>query len=298
MVFMKPHTQLGAEGIEKGEFVPELQKKVVRTSKVLRLGFYSACILNGIMLGIVVGHLLLLETADAILWVASTWPLVMGVLMTAFFYVLTRLAYQLEQEVEQNVFVDKLTGAYNFHYLSLRIEEEIGRVERGAVDGFYVLFLDLDNFKVVNDNYGHAVGNLVLQGIVFTIGRLLRRHDVFCRIGGDEFVLLMPEVCKEEVEAVCKRLIGVVKNYSCTAEKGVDIDFVGISMGVARYPDNGDTGMAVLSAADCAVYKAKELGGNRFSFARHCAQEGSGFNRGVSDESPKRGHYELRGKNL
>ncbi len=258
----------------KDNFVPQLEKDVLRTGKALKFGFYSACVLNGIMLGVVSGHLFHLQTANAILWAAYIWPLVIGVFMTFFFYVLTRLAYQLEQDVEKNAFVDKLTGAYNFHYLSLRIEEEAERVDRGVVDGFSLLFLDLDDFKKVNDNYGHAVGNQVLQGIVSTIAQLLRRHEVFGRIGGDEFVLLLSGVGKEETENVAGRLIGAVKGYSFSTADGTEIDFVGVSIGVARYPENGDTGIGILSAADHAVYKAKECGGNRFCFAERCFEDG------------------------
>jgi len=191
------------------------------------------------------------------------WSLV----VTAYgFYAQVCIGQKMKQTLRQQTFIDEVTGVFNYRYLDVRLAEEAERTRRHG--GFTaLLYLDLDGFKQVNDRFGHQVGNLVLEQLATSMAQKVRSCDVFGRIGGDEFLVILPQTDRREGYVLAERLREAVENYLLEIEGEHVIDFIRVSIGVAAYPVNGETMENVITAADNAVYASKEKGGNRVSMA-------------------------------
>jgi len=162
--------------------------------------------------------------------------------------------------------VDEVTGVFNYRYLDLRLAEEAERTRRhGGLTS--LLYVDLDGFKRVNDRFGHQVGNVVLDQLGTLMSQKARLCDVFGRIGGDEFLAILPQTGRPSASVLAERLRQVVEDYSLDLGDGHVVDFIRLSVGIAAFPTDGETMQAVVNAADRAVYDAKARGGNRIAFA-------------------------------
>lgn len=149
---------------------------------------------------------------------------------------------------------DTLTGLPNRTLFNHRIEQLIKRAAHNH-SRFAVLFYDLDNFKPVNDRYGHEVGDKLLQIVAQRLTHHTRKSDIAIRLGGDEFVLLLEDVTdKAMVEAVVSKTVASIC-APCRID-GHDID-VGVSVGVSIYPENGTDANALIRHADIAMYSMK-----------------------------------------
>ena len=150
---------------------------------------------------------------------------------------------------------DPLTGLPNRSLLRERLEQEIGRARR-AERKVGVLFLDLDRFKTVNDSLGHAAGDRLLRDISGRLRSCLRDSDIVCRQGGDEFIVVLPEL-RDATDAAqsARQILEAMREPIDVGEQMVHTSF---SIGVALYPDDGHTASALLKAADLAMYHAKE----------------------------------------
>jgi diguanylate cyclase (GGDEF)-like protein len=127
-----------------------------------------------------------------------------------------------------------------------------------------LLFIDLDQFKVVNDTFGHAMGDELLQKVARRIRQRVREADTVARFGGDEFVIMLQDVTDLEVPAlVASKLITAVTRSFTLYEREI---FIGASIGITVYPDDAHTPDALLRNADMAMYKAKERGRNNYQF--------------------------------
>ena len=168
-----------------------------------------------------------------------------------------RLVNELDQLRERDYFQathDALTGLPNRQLLNDRVQQVLSQAERHD-EQFAYCYLDLDRFKAVNDNAGHAIGDELLKRIASVIRRAVRDSDTAARIGGDEFVLMLHPLQKpDEAERIVGRIVGAVD--AIEAIDGQPID-VGISAGIARFPNEGRTAEALSQAADAAMYKAK-----------------------------------------
>ena len=142
-------------------------------------------------------------------------------------------------EAESNALTDALTGLPNARYLSLRFEEEAARARR-TDRSFQVMMLDLDEFKNVNDTYGHKIGDKVLREVAHLIQGQLREYDFLARSGGDEFVALVQEVVGAQVEDLCMRIESAVSKFSLAVGKN-RFARVGISIGTATFAVHGET---------------------------------------------------------
>ena len=158
-------------------------------------------------------------------------------------------------EAESNALTDALTGLPNARYLSLRFEEEAARARR-TDRSFQVMMLDLDEFKNVNDTYGHKVGDKVLREVAHLIQGQLREYDFLARNGGDEFVALVQEVVGAQVEDLCMRIESAVSKFSLAVGKTRPAR-VGISIGTATFGLHGDTLDQLIAAADNEMYRMK-----------------------------------------
>ncbi len=158
-------------------------------------------------------------------------------------------------EAESNALTDPLTGLPNARYLALRFDEEAARARR-TDRTFQVVMLDLDEFKNVNDTYGHKVGDKMLREVAQIIEGQLREYDFLARYGGDEFVALVQEVVGAQVEELCARIEGAVSKFSLSVGRN-RFARVGISVGTATFGINGETLDQLVIAADNEMYRVK-----------------------------------------
>lgn len=172
-----------------------------------------------------------------------------------------RNAQHVEQ-LNKLAVLDGLTGIFNRRYFEHRILEEIERAGRYET-ALALVMLDIDGFKKLNDEFGHLLGDEVLRQLANMLTQQLRKADVVCRYGGEEFAILLPEITGENAAAVADKLRRVIEAFPFP---GVPRP-VTISAGVARFPDNGSTRDDLVKAADEALYNAKQSGRNRISKA-------------------------------
>jgi diguanylate cyclase (GGDEF)-like protein/hemerythrin-like metal-binding protein/PAS domain S-box-containing protein len=161
-------------------------------------------------------------------------------------------------------FNDGLTGLANRTLLFDRLRQTV-MASRRSRDVFALLVCDLDRFKTVNDSYGHETGDAVLKAAAERLRSCCREVDTAARMGGDEFVLILPGLAApSDAELVAGRVISALAAPIVLGKISV---CVGVSIGIALYPKNGETIETLLSAADAAMYLSKATGTNRFSFA-------------------------------
>ncbi|GHU06247.1 hypothetical protein AGMMS50225_00490 [Betaproteobacteria bacterium] len=153
---------------------------------------------------------------------------------------------------------DPLTGLYNRRHFQTMIEYEIHQAERRA-QVFSVLMLDLDDFKNINDSYGHPVGDTVLKGVAKAVQGVIRKGDMGTRMGGDEFAILLAETNRDGAMRVAKKL-GNALRARTFQEPGGHTFRVTSSIGVVCYPEDARSATELLAAVDVAMYRAKKMG--------------------------------------
>lgn len=180
-----------------------------------------------------------------------------------------------EEEIRRLVFYDGLTGLANRMLFMDRLDYEITSAERNS-SCFALLFLDLDQFKRINDTYGHYIGDLLLKKVSETLQKCIRSSDtasgpvtdildaLIARFGGDEFIILLPDISEPEKAAlVAQRILHEMpKTHHID---GHDIS-VTTSIGISAYPADGEKSEVLLKHADSAMYHAKETGRNNYQF--------------------------------
>ena len=176
---------------------------------------------------------------------------------------------QLERELEEMAIRDSLTGLFNRRELSRALEEELERAKRYERP-LALLWIDFDHFKDVNDNWGHAAGDAVLCSVSRILQDSVRSVDVVGRFGGEEFVIVLPEMGQEEAIDTAERLRQKVRNKPVFLDSGHNVP-VTISIGVAVYPVHGHTRDMLSAAADKAMYQAKMQGRDCVAMAQPAA---------------------------
>lgn len=181
--------------------------------------------------------------------------------------VLLRQAGQLRdlenerEELARRAMSDGLTGLFNTAYVVERCEQEVSRAKRYG-QPVSCLLVDIDNFKVVNDNYGHPAGNEVLRGLAQLLRDSVRGSDTLGRYGGEEFLLVLPQTDLAGALALAERLRLAIEKANFKV--GLAAVRVTVSIGVATFPGRDVIGRETLFlAVDRAVYRAKALGRNR-----------------------------------
>ncbi len=169
-------------------------------------------------------------------------------------------ALLLEQSVR-----DHLTGLFNRRYMEATLKRELLRAERKQLS-LGVIMLDVDDLKRVNDTSGHAAGDASLRLLGGLLLHHVRGEDIACRYGGDEFILILPDasalVTLERAEQIVK-----LARWSYLQLDGQNLAAVTLSVGVALFPQHGQTSEEILKAADAALYEAKHAGRNRVAAA-------------------------------
>jgi len=167
----------------------------------------------------------------------------------------------MQRDLDNHLLYDQLTRLPNRAHLNRLVNEQIGH-SRESGQAFALLYLDLDNFKLINDAMGHETGDELIRASARRIGATLDEGDVIARIGGDEFVILVTSRSGlTAFTAVAKRLISLMHERFVVAGREF---IISTSVGISIYPEHGDNATVLLKHADIAMYEAKEMGRNDF----------------------------------
>lgn len=168
-----------------------------------------------------------------------------------------------EQKLEQMALYDFLTGLPNRMTFSDRLEQTVKQADRkGHQAG--LMFLDLDRFKEINDTMGHDSGDALLQSVARWLRNCVRESDTVARIGGDEFAVILANICEpQDAVNTAERILAAF--VEPVMHEGREI-FSSLSIGIAFYPGDAGSTVDLLKNADVAMYRAKQNGGNNYSF--------------------------------
>lgn len=172
---------------------------------------------------------------------------------------------QLRAALRTQAIRDPLTGLFNRRYMEESLDRELRRAARLGV-AVAVVAIDLDHFKNMNDTLGHNAGDAMLAAFGAFLKTHVRREDIACRYGGEEFVLILPGADRGAAIARTGQLLEACRHLT-TAHQGITLGPVTMSMGVAVYPEHGTAGEVLLQAADRALYLAKRHGRDQMEFA-------------------------------
>jgi diguanylate cyclase (GGDEF)-like protein len=168
---------------------------------------------------------------------------------------------RLREALREHSVRDSLTGLFNRRYLEETLERELRRAARKG-QPLAVVMLDVDHFKRVNDTFGHDAGDAVLRSLAATLRAAVRGSDIICRYGGEEFIAMLPEAGLETALQRAEALRAAVARTE-VSDGRQKIGPVTLSLGVAAYPEHGETPAALIARADEALYAAKREGRNR-----------------------------------
>jgi len=206
----------------------------------------------------------------------------LAVIVAIFALVLYKL-YRLSQKIKrqkaesqlhiwQQANFDHLTKLPNRHLLQNRLEQAISRADRSHLP-LAILFIDLDDFKHVNDTSGHSIGDKLLKEAADRITQCVRQEDTVARLGGDEFMIVMSDIKDVfSLEKTCQKILNALEQ---PFQINGDVFFISASIGVTLYPENGRNQEDLLSHADQAMYESKKLGKNRYQFFTESIQSAS-----------------------
>lgn len=165
---------------------------------------------------------------------------------------------------------DSLTGLANRYFFDESLRTAIPRAER-THEKLALLFLDLDDFKVINDSLGHTLGDRILKDVARRLLKVIRTGDIVCRLGGDEFAVLSHDFeSQDAIALLAKRILDELSRPFIT---GGGVHVISASIGIATYPEAADNASDMLRSADLAMYRAKRDGRNKFHFFSQALQE-------------------------
>ena len=168
---------------------------------------------------------------------------------------------RLRDELRQQAIHDPLTELYNRRYLEETLARDLFQVQRRNAP-LCVVMLDLDGFKQFNDSFGHGAGDSVLRGFGRALHDHLRKSDISCRYGGDEFVLVLPDSTIADTQERLEQIRLFLKEFQIHYGEQT-LHMITLSAGIAQTPEHGITAAELLQAADKAMYAAKQAGGDR-----------------------------------
>ncbi|WP_454870340.1 diguanylate cyclase domain-containing protein [Pseudomonas lini] len=174
-----------------------------------------------------------------------------------------------QQQLNQLAYHDPVTGLYNRHYFKEKLETAVTEVMRYATS-CAVLFIDLDDFKIVNDTLGHETGDSLLILVAERLRDTLRSNDVVCRIGGDEFAVILENgVSAAQAKRVASNIVAALSSPFVVGGRQIG---VGASLGISLCPDHASDTASLLRNADIAMYRAKGNGKNNYHLYEHAKE--------------------------
>lgn len=177
---------------------------------------------------------------------------------------------KLEDQIRFQATHDFLTGLPNRYLFSDRLAQLIAHARRRK-NRVALFFVDMDDFKGINDTLGHDAGDALLGEAASRLLHCVREMDTVCRLGGDEFTVILPDVAdRAEVEGVAKRIIEAFSSPFTFGDTGLSL---AVSAGIGIFPDDGNSVDLLLKKADMAMYRAKEKGKNTYAFASDAPKE-------------------------
>ncbi|MCP2606268.1 diguanylate cyclase [Candidatus Aminicenantes bacterium AC-708-I09] len=170
---------------------------------------------------------------------------------------------QMEKAIRDLAYQDYLTGLPNRLLLNDRLNMTLAHAKRKGLK-FVLMFLDIDQFKDINDLFGHRIGDLLLKEIANRLKKTLRKSDTIARMGGDEFVILLPEITyKKDVEKISEKILKIIQEPYIIENYRL---YITTSIGIAFYPKDGKDIDTLMKNADFAMYQAKIKGKNNYQF--------------------------------
>ncbi|MBS3935199.1 MAG: bifunctional diguanylate cyclase/phosphodiesterase [Sulfuritalea sp.] len=193
----------------------------------------------------------------------ATLRLVMDSILSTMLNVVgsVKAIHKYTRDMEYYATRDPLTDLYNRRVFQELFEYEVARAGRQGFS-FGLLVIDIDNFKLINDGYGHAVGDHYLQALAHAVKQVLRPGDIFARYGGDEFVILLPDVMQDAAVTVARRIMASVAALSLPVSGGEHVSG-SVSMGLAIFPLHASSAKDLFLFADNMLYRAKSAGKNQ-----------------------------------
>ncbi|MDF1614457.1 putative bifunctional diguanylate cyclase/phosphodiesterase [Desulfurivibrio dismutans] len=168
--------------------------------------------------------------------------------------------YKYTKDLEYYATRDPITQLHNQRMFWELLGYEVGRAQRHDYP-FALMVIDIDNFKTINDQYGHAFGDLFLQQLAEALRQAVRDGDFIARYGGDEFTVLLPETSREQTLTVAERIVKAVSGMSVLTPEGIRVQAT-VSLGIAMYPEHGKNAKELFLVADNMMYKVKGEGKN------------------------------------
>ena len=172
---------------------------------------------------------------------------------------------RLRETLRHQAIRDELTGLYNRRYMQESLPREISRAQRAGTP-LAAIMLDIDHFKRFNDTHGHLAGDALLKALGKFLNRHVRDEDIACRYGGEEILLIYPDITRESAQQRAEKLRTEIKNLN-TPHFGQLVGSTTVSMGVALFPKHGSSAEELIAAADAALYLAKASGRDRVVMA-------------------------------
>lgn len=171
---------------------------------------------------------------------------------------------QLEEKLRAQAMTDPLTGVFNRRYLQAQATIEMSRARRQN-HPIALITIDIDHFKHINDEYGHDIGDEILKNFTQIVSDLLRQEDLLCRVGGEEFAVLLPNTAIEQAQQVAERIRASIEEATTTVEyEGTQQALkITASLGVTPVLAEEKSLKPALKRADIGLYEAKENGRNQ-----------------------------------
>jgi len=168
----------------------------------------------------------------------------------------------LHEKLSYASITDPLTEIYNRRYFNIRLKEEFARAKR---EGYPIssMISDLDNFKKYVDNFGHPMGDIILKEFADLLKISIRETDIICRFGGDEFAYILPFTSSSEAKKVAERIRKNIQSFKFLKDKVNEDVTLTVSIGIASFPEHGNSEEEILSKADSALFTAKNTGKNK-----------------------------------
>jgi diguanylate cyclase (GGDEF)-like protein/PAS domain S-box-containing protein len=178
---------------------------------------------------------------------------------------LSLASLRLRESLRDQSLRDPLTGLFNRRFMQESLDSELHRARR-TNRSVAVMFMDVDHFKRFNDTYGHEAGDFVLRSLADVFRHQFRKDDIICRYGGEEFAAILPESSSADAAVRAAELRKVIRKMTLRYS-GQPVDQVTFSIGIAAFPENGQSGEELLRAADECLYQSKAEGRDRVTVA-------------------------------